>query len=104
MEMGDTSIHFWKCTEEEQFDRLELRKIDIFDDEMKDVQVKVGHGETVPFKIKRKDNYKLAGIVINKPFVQFTTSHSHVAALSDHDKLIHGDYYVSIFFTNNDAS
>ena len=71
--MSDTTIHFWKCTDEGEFDKLELRRINITDDSMVDFPVKAHEKHAAPsFKIKRKDNYKLAGVVLNKPFIQFS--------------------------------
>ena len=64
MDIGDDIIHFWKCTQEDDYDKLEIREIDLNDDEMKDKP-----SFENPFYIKRKEFYSLAGVVINKPFV-----------------------------------
>ena len=74
---------------------------------MKDVPVKDKKNEDIkPFEIPLRHHFKLAGVVINKPFVHFSNNRKHededVRDMDDHEKLYHRDYYVSIFFTNND--
>jgi hypothetical protein len=47
--MFDSYIHFWKCTEEGEFDKFELRKIDLTNENMLDEPV-IGsdHHKVVP--------------------------------------------------------
>ena len=59
---------------------------------------------TIPIKRHEggKRHFRLAGVVVNKPFVHFTTKQMHISDVDDHQKLHDPDYYVSIFFTNED--
>ena len=66
-----------------------------------DEPLKDENGQEIEHRIPIKGHYKFAGVVINKPFIHFTTKKMHISDLDDHKKLDDPNCYVSIFFTND---